>query len=180
MIAVLKQTQSLHIAATVTIAAGAAAVYVNRKRRTQPSKSFDDETTEKTSKTKPEAPAPTNTVQEPPVVDRPEAARATSNKRVVVLVTSYYGNPHTRPNQERAMTILNGLKVGDDQLEILDGAAPANKEKRNKLFALSGIRAKYPQFFVVDQNDTTTFLADWEGLEAMNEMGSLKESLNLA
>ena len=79
-----------------------------------------------------------------------------------------------------AMTILKGMKIGDDRMETIDGSKPENKEKRNELFGISGIRAKYPQFFVVDQSDATTFLADWDGFQEMNEMGSLKESINLA
>ncbi len=79
------------------------------------------------------------------------------------------------------------MKIPDHQLELVDGAAPSNKERRNDLFGISGIRAKYPQIFVVVDNDddddatptTTTFVADWEGFEAMNEMGTLRETLNL-
>jgi hypothetical protein len=70
-------------------------------------------------------------------------------------------------------------------METIDGAKPENKEKRNELFGVSGIRAKYPQFFLVDaaassDTTTTTFLADWEEFESMHEMGSLKESMNMA
>jgi len=104
----------------------------------------------------------------------------TGNKSVLVLISSYQTNPNLKSNQDRAMTILKGLKIPDHQLETIDGAAPANKERRNELFGISGIRAKYPQFFVVDQTDTTTFVADWDNFEAMNEMGTLKETLNLA
>lgn len=115
-----------------------------------------------------------------PTVESPTKDRVpTGNKKVVVLISSYSPNIQQKTNQDRALTILKGLRMGVDQLETIDGADTANKEKRNKLFALSGIRAKYPQFFLVDASDQTKFLADWDGFEAMNEMGSLKESINL-
>lgn len=110
----------------------------------------------------------------------PEPKATTGNKKVVVLISSYGGNIQIKTNQERAFTILKGMKVEGDQLEIVDGAKAPNREKRNELFGVSGIRAKYPQFFVVDQTDKTHFVANWEDFEAMNDMGCLKQTLNIA
>ncbi len=110
----------------------------------------------------------------------PEPKATTGNKKIVVLISSYGGNIQIKTNQERAFTILKGMKVEGDQLEVVDGAVAPNREKRNELFGVSGIRAKYPQFFVVDQTDKTHFVANWEDFEAMNDMGSLKKTLNLA
>uniref|UniRef100_A0A7S0TA28 Uncharacterized protein n=1 Tax=Pseudo-nitzschia delicatissima TaxID=44447 RepID=A0A7S0TA28_9STRA len=186
MIPVMNKSTISHIAAAVTIAAGAAAMYVERKRRKKEEKG--DEITkpmvEKSDPPKEEAIAVTPEPVEPEAKrepePEPETTPTTGNKKVVVLVTSYAANPNIKANQDRAMTILKGLKVSDDQMETIDGAAKQLRGKRNELFGLSGIRAKYPQFFVIDQNDQTNFLASWEDFEMMNEMGTLKASLNLA
>ena len=188
MIPVMNKSSISHIAAVVTIAAGAAAMYVERKRRKKEEKG-DEITKPMVEKSDPKeeaiavTPEPVEPEPEPepePVKPVPDTTPTTGNKKVVVLVTSYATNPNIKANQDRAMTILKGLKVSDDQLETIDGAAKQLREKRNELFGLSGIRAKYPQFFVIDQNEQTNFLASWEDFEMMNEMGTLKASLNLA
>jgi len=112
--------------------------------------------------------------------DTPTETQAPGNNKLFVLISSFSSNHQQKSHQDRALTILKGLQIGPDQMETIDGAAPANKEKRNELFVLSGIRAKYPQFFLVDASDKTTFLTDWEGFELMHEMGTLSESMNLA
>jgi len=165
----IKSASSLYIAAAITIAAVASGIYVERRRRSQES---DGETKAKELDVAAAA-------QEPPVVEEEKTEAPPSNKKLLVLISSYSPNIQQKTNQERAFTIIKGLKIGDDKMETIDGAVAANREKRNELFGLSGIRAKYPQFFLVD-GDTTTFLADWDGFEAMNEMGTLKESVNLS
>jgi hypothetical protein len=111
--------------------------------------------------------------------ETPTETTSAGNKKLLVLISSYSANHQTKSNQDRALTILKSLKLGPDQMETIDGAAPANRDKRNELFGLSGIRAKYPQFFLVDASDTTAFMTDWEGFESMNEVGTLKSSMNL-
>jgi hypothetical protein len=103
------------------------------------------------------------------------------SKKLLVLISSCCPNMKQKTNQERALTIIKGLKIGGNQMETVDGAVDGNREKRNKLFRLSGRRSQllYPQFFLVD-GDSTTFLADWDDFEAMNEMGTLKESIDLS
>ena len=211
---------SVKIAVGVTVAAGAAAVYVEHERRkkektekTKKKKSKAESSPDKPKKSKksssksPKTKRKTksssseknktkaeSTDQSPAKVEpiaaaaapeltpepTPEPTAATGNKKVVVLISSYGGNIQIKTNQERAFTILKGMKVEGDQLEIVDGAKAPNREKRNELFGVSGIRAKYPQFFVVDQTDKTHFVANWEDFEAMNDMGCLKQTLNLA
>ena len=105
--------------------------------------------------------------------------KSSGSKKMIVLISSYSANHQQKSHQDRALTILKGLKIGEDQLETIDGAKPENKEKRNELFGLSGIRAKYPQFFLVDESNTTSFLADFDGFEAMHEMGTLLETMKL-
>ena len=90
------------------------------------------------------------------------------------------GRQDQKAAQDRAVTILKGMKIesGSELFEQLDGSDPANRTRRNELFAISGLRAKYPQFFLVD-GETTEFLADWESFEYMHDSGSLHDSMNI-
>ena len=110
----------------------------------------------------------------------PTATKGSGNRKLLVLISSYMPTLKQRTSQDRAFTILNGIGISPDQMETVDGAMATNKEKRNELFGVSGIRAKYPQFFLVDGNQQTEFFADWEDFEAMNDSGILKETLVLA
>jgi hypothetical protein len=53
----------------------------------------------------------------------------------------------TAANQDRDLTLLRGK--GMEPFELLDGADPANKERRNELFGISGIRGKADIRFLV-------------------------------
>ena len=49
---------------------------------------------------------------------------------------------------EREQSALRHLLVSRAiAFEEVDGVAPANRERRNALFAVSGVRGKYPQVF---------------------------------
>jgi hypothetical protein len=101
-------------------------------------------------------------------------------KKLLMLISTMSGRQDQKAAQERAVTILKGMQIesGSDLFEQLDGADPANRTRRNELFAISGLRAKYPQFFLVD-GDKTEFLADFESFEYMHDSGSLHDSMNL-
>ena len=60
----------------------------------------------------------------------------------------------------------------------MDAADPANALVRNELCEMSGIKGKYPQFFLV-QGDRTSFFADFAEVEHMNEEGTLAEWLSM-
>jgi hypothetical protein len=47
--------------------------------------------------------------------------------------------------------------------------------RRNELFAISGIRACYPQFFLERKDGTTTFVGTWDVLEGINDSSSYPE-----
>lgn len=49
--------------------------------------------------------------------------------------------------------------------------------RRNELFSTSGIRANYPQFFLVDEDQTISFLGDYEKINAVNDASSLPEEV---
>ena len=77
--------------------------------------------------------------------------------------------------QQQAKTIFmaNNVPVAE-----IDGALIHNRDKRNELFNISGLWAKYPQFFVVGEKDTL-FWGDWDTLQDQNEDGNVVSSLGL-
>ena len=90
---------------------------------------------------------------------------------LLALISTMSGSVLQFKNQQRAMAILEGCGV---QPEILDAADPTNAPVRDELCQMSGIRGHYPQFFLV-QGDQTTFFADFEELDLMNEEGTLRK-----
>uniref|UniRef100_A0A6S9DD94 Uncharacterized protein n=1 Tax=Ditylum brightwellii TaxID=49249 RepID=A0A6S9DD94_9STRA len=72
-------------------------------------------------------------------------------------------------NQSKTMTILDGKKV---PFEKVDGMDPEQRDRRNELFNISGIRGNYPQFFFVDKNGKTEFFGDYEKFEIINDSSS--------
>jgi hypothetical protein len=89
-----------------------------------------------------------------------------------------------RTHQDRAQTILTGkglwTRNGEDSnncVELVDGCDPAQKDRRSLLFGISGLRGKYPQFFLDSSgtDDSIKFLGDYEWLEDQNEMGLLSK-----
>jgi len=94
---------------------------------------------------------------------------------LLMLVSSSSGSVAQRMNQKRALTMLHACGV---EPEFLDAAEPANATVRDELCEMSGMRGNYPQFFLV-QGDQTTFFADFAELELMNEEGTLSEWLGM-
>jgi hypothetical protein len=48
-----------------------------------------------------------------------------------------------------------------------------NTHRRNELFRMSGIRANYPQFFLVNEDGSLSFLGDWDRIEGVNDASAL-------
>lgn len=97
--------------------------------------------------------------------------------RMLILTSSMSMSREIAQQQERAVTLLRAKGI---EFETLDGALAVNKTRRNELFALSGLRAHYPQFFLVHEgNDekSLTFFADWETLEAINDASKMPEHI---
>jgi len=94
---------------------------------------------------------------------------------LLVLVSSLLESSGQMKNQKRALMILEACGV---QPEVLDAADPANDIVREELFEMSGIRGVFPQFFLV-QGDQTSFFANFTELDNMNEEGILEEWLNM-
>ena len=103
-------------------------------------------------------------------------AKPEKSNRVLVLVSNQSVDQSVKSKQDRLKVILNGRKVSYD---LLDGADPNNKERRTALFRTSGLTAKYPQVFLVE-NGVTMFWGDFDRLEGSNEMGTLVKDLENA
>ena len=62
----------------------------------------------------------------------------------VTFLVSTYGDAHG-DSQNMSKIILDGYKI---KYELVDGALPEFKQRRDELFKISGIRGNYPQLFV--------------------------------
>ena len=90
-----------------------------------------------------------------------------SEAHILVLLSGQSIHREVVANQQTALTILKANRVS---FETVDGADPANKERRNQLFAISGIRAKYPQFFMCEGADKTpVFWGGWDDFQYTND-----------
>ena len=96
--------------------------------------------------------------------------------QLLLLVTSLAVNRKQVANQDLVKTMLQSKGLSPI---LLDGADPSNKTRRNKLFEISGVRANYPQLFVL-WGDVTKFVGDFEYIEKLNEYGSLNRDYLLA
>lgn len=107
-------------------------------------------------------------------INVPEAPPVQNIPKVTVLVSMVSFNRSVVQDQERALHTLKSMGI---PFRTIDGADPQNKETREKLFQLSGLRAIYPQFFVVHRDGTKTFWGDMGAFEASNEGGTLHQDL---
>ena len=94
---------------------------------------------------------------------------------LLVLISSTAVTKTQIKRQNVAMTILdaNGLSP-----EVLDAADPNNSNVKDELLKLSNRSGQYPQFFVVDR-DETIFLGGYDDLFHANEHGKVLEWLSM-
>mmetsp|Transcript_24426 Transcript_24426/g.56921 ORF Transcript_24426/g.56921 Transcript_24426/m.56921 type:complete len:121 (-) Transcript_24426:148-510(-) len=95
-------------------------------------------------------------------------------KKLIVLISEGVSDRVQATNQSRALTMLNSKGV---PFETIDGMDPNQRERRNELFGISGIRANYPQFFFQMEDGTTSFIGDWEKIEGINENSHLPDDI---
>jgi hypothetical protein len=94
-------------------------------------------------------------------------------KTLVMLVSEGFGNAQQTANQERSLMILKSRQIVP---ALVDGTDLANKELRNRLFGISGIRGKYPQFFLKkDVGGEYSFVGSFDVVESYNDSGSFHE-----
>lgn len=93
--------------------------------------------------------------------------------RLVALISEFSGTLKQRTEQERAVSILDAKRISN--VEKVDGSSQCNKDRRNRLFDISGERGKYPQFFLQKDPNIIIYLGDFEWLQYMNDIGSLND-----
>jgi short subunit dehydrogenase-like uncharacterized protein len=89
--------------------------------------------------------------------------------KLVCLISGQSIDRDVGLKQEKSLRIFTDKSIA---YETIDGADPTNKKLRGKLFAISGLRATYPQFFLLKNNEYT-FIGDWEKLETCNETSAM-------
>ena len=126
-------------------------------------------------------PAPERVPERPPVAPAAAAEEESQqqhkefSKRLLVLVSNSQFNRKSSADSSRAMTML-ALK--NLPYEIVDGMDPAQKERRNELFDLSGRRGVYPQFFLVSSvTEETTVVGDMETIDGINDCSAMPAEL---
>ncbi|CAJ1962617.1 unnamed protein product [Cylindrotheca closterium] len=93
---------------------------------------------------------------------------------LLLVSKSTIGNREQLANQDLVATMMESQGLA---AEVVDGADPANRERRNELFGISGLRAKYPQLFAVKSKDEPpTFIGNFETIQELNECGQLNEA----
>lgn len=91
-------------------------------------------------------------------------------KKLICLISRGCPDRTQSGNQSKVLDWLHSWKVPHS---IVDGMDPAQREMRNKLFNLSGIRGNYPQFFFEFIDGTINFLGNFDKMESLNETGGL-------
>jgi hypothetical protein len=98
-----------------------------------------------------------------------------TRKSVVVLISGQSFKREVAVQQDKLLTALNAQAV---EHMTVDGADPACKDQRNDLFALSGLRGKYPQIFVTD-GTVVRYWGDYDRFEHANDDGTLASELGI-
>lgn len=94
-------------------------------------------------------------------------------KRLVVLISNGVCDRVQSKNQLHALHILAARST---PYIAVDGMDPEQRESRDTLFGVSGIRGNYPQFFFAYDDYRTTefeFLGGYELIQRLNEVDSL-------
>lgn len=89
--------------------------------------------------------------------------------KCIFLLSSLSSDQIQVVNTRRMEDVLTANKV---VFEKIDGALPESKEMRDKLFAVSSMRGKYPQLFIED-NGTLSFVGMWEEVESLVDCNGL-------
>ena len=91
-------------------------------------------------------------------------------KKLICLISQGCPDRTQSSNQENATNWLSARSV---PYTIIDGMDPDQREERNILFGISGIRGNYPQFFFEHPDGTFTFLGSFDKIEMLNETNGL-------
>mmetsp|Transcript_7565 Transcript_7565/g.11253 ORF Transcript_7565/g.11253 Transcript_7565/m.11253 type:complete len:149 (-) Transcript_7565:203-649(-) len=100
-------------------------------------------------------------------------------KRVIILVSNGISERKQASAQNNSLSLLNARRV---LYEVVDGADPAQVDRRNELFRISGIRGLYPQWFIHDddlalERPRTTYVGDWEAISLVNDCDDIPKEV---
>ena len=93
-----------------------------------------------------------------------------NGRSFVLLISKTSGAPTQKSNQEKALVMLQCRKL---PFVLVDGSDPIERDLRNDLFGISGIRGNYPQLFLQQQDGKISFVGDFATIENLNEAGAL-------
>lgn len=111
-----------------------------------------------------------NTCEEPGQEDANEIENSASSsvktetRLVLILISSGLYEYTQKAQQKEALDLFNDLQIAH---ETIDGMDPLQRELRNHLFQVSGVRGKYPQIFTSD-DDEHTYLGGYDWLQSMD------------
>ena len=91
-------------------------------------------------------------------------------KKLVCLISQGCHNRTQETNQSVALRRFDAKQI---PYTIVDGMDPNQRQRRNELFDISGLRGNYPQFFFEYQNGTIKYLGNFSTLERLNESSHL-------
>ena len=89
--------------------------------------------------------------------------------RCVILISSLATDQIQIVNSRRLEDSIKGNKI---QFDKFDGSLPENKEIRDKLFGVSGLRGKYPQCFL-ESDGAYRFIGLWDQIEELIESDTI-------
>lgn len=111
--------------------------------------------------------------------DEPDKCRLQGGNKVVLLVSTMPGNLSTSMHQSRLETIFRqGLNLGNRYLEVVDGCDAELTSLRNDLFEISGLRAVYPQVFLVEEGEIS-FVGDFDTVQDLHDGRELPQRIGL-
>ncbi|KAL3783891.1 hypothetical protein HJC23_007996 [Cyclotella cryptica] len=84
-----------------------------------------------------------------------------STSSLIVLLSKGVADYAQAANQKATLSLLNDL---DLSYKVIDGMDPSQREKRNEMFKVSGVRGNYPQIFI-NENSNHCYLGGYEWLE---------------
>ena len=102
---------------------------------------------------------------------------------ILMLRSVASGNRAQKQNQERAIQMFTALDIPH---KVLDCALPENKEERDKLFQVSGVRGNYPQFFTCTKEYSEDeqwsrpkyeYVGQYYNMQQINENSTMDASL---
>jgi hypothetical protein len=83
---------------------------------------------------------------------------------LTVLFSSGVYEYTQKAQQKEALDLLNDLQISHVKI---DGMDPLQRDTRNNLFAVSGVRGHYPQIFCSSDGDNHTYLGGYDWLQSM-------------